>query len=304
MFSQPPEVNRVGLGVARVVPAGAPTPLGEGARRASAPGRRVAAVVGFLDSNQQRNSGAVWGAGGGGLSATKLGVFWWVGGAIGVQKPCKSAVLHFYQHSRVRSGVGLLLVLSGGVVRLAEPISRRGQARLSCERRCCDGFGVRLRDLRERTRSRLGDLCWVARRYRQRTRRWSRCGLGIGGSRSTRRRVRPAAASWVAAVRARAGRLAGSDPGRARAEAARRAAGKVRRYCAANRLNRLGTLTYRGEGCHDPRVPSAAIWRGSSVGCARGLVASGCRMCGCRSGIRAGTGCTRTSRSAASCRAA
>jgi hypothetical protein len=26
----------------------------------------------------------------------------------------------------------------------------------------------------------------------------------------------------------------------------------VRRYCAANRLNRLGTLTYRGEGCHDP----------------------------------------------------
>jgi hypothetical protein len=27
----------------------------------------------------------------------------------------------------------------------------------------------------------------------------------------------------------------------------------LRRYCAANRLNRLGTLTYRGEGCHDPR---------------------------------------------------
>jgi hypothetical protein len=26
----------------------------------------------------------------------------------------------------------------------------------------------------------------------------------------------------------------------------------VRRYCAANRLNRLGTLTYRGAGCHDP----------------------------------------------------
>ena len=24
--------------------------------------------------------------------------------------------------------------------------------------------------------------------------------------------------------------------------------------CAANRLNRLGTLTYRGEGCHDPRA--------------------------------------------------
>jgi hypothetical protein len=28
----------------------------------------------------------------------------------------------------------------------------------------------------------------------------------------------------------------------------------VRRYGAANRLNRLGTLTYRGEGCHDPRA--------------------------------------------------
>lgn len=32
----------------------------------------------------------------------------------------------------------------------------------------------------------------------------------------------------------------------------RRARGKLRRYCAANGLNRLGTLTYRGEGCHDP----------------------------------------------------
>ena len=41
------------------------------------------------------------------------------------------------------------------------------------------------------------------------------------------------------------------DPARSAAEAARRARGKVRRYCAANRLNRLGTLTYRGVGCHD-----------------------------------------------------
>jgi hypothetical protein len=32
----------------------------------------------------------------------------------------------------------------------------------------------------------------------------------------------------------------------------RRARGKLRRYCAANRLNRLGTLTYAGQGCHDP----------------------------------------------------
>ena len=36
-------------------------------------------------------------------------------------------------------------------------------------------------------------------------------------------------------------------------EAPRRARGKVRRYCAANALNRFGTLTYRGEGEVDPR---------------------------------------------------
>jgi hypothetical protein len=42
------------------------------------------------------------------------------------------------------------------------------------------------------------------------------------------------------------------DAERAVEEAARRARAKVRRYAAANRLNRLGTLTYRGEGCHDP----------------------------------------------------
>lgn len=44
------------------------------------------------------------------------------------------------------------------------------------------------------------------------------------------------------------------DPERAGMEAARRARGQLRRYCAANRLNRLGTLTYRGEGCHDQRA--------------------------------------------------
>jgi len=43
------------------------------------------------------------------------------------------------------------------------------------------------------------------------------------------------------------------EPGRSEREAARRARGQVRRFCAANRLNRLGTLTYRGEGCHDAR---------------------------------------------------
>lgn len=43
-----------------------------------------------------------------------------------------------------------------------------------------------------------------------------------------------------------------ADPARARLEAARRARKKVRIYCAANRLNRLGTLTYAGAGCQDP----------------------------------------------------
>jgi len=46
---------------------------------------------------------------------------------------------------------------------------------------------------------------------------------------------------------------AAADPVRAAEEAARRARSKSRRYCAANRLNRLGTLTYRGAGCHDPK---------------------------------------------------
>lgn len=45
-----------------------------------------------------------------------------------------------------------------------------------------------------------------------------------------------------------------SDPARAALEAARRARSKLRRYAAANRLNRLGTLTYAEEGCHDPRA--------------------------------------------------
>jgi hypothetical protein len=39
---------------------------------------------------------------------------------------------------------------------------------------------------------------------------------------------------------------------RAAEEAARRARTRIRRYGASNRLNRLGTLTYAGAGCHDP----------------------------------------------------
>ena len=42
------------------------------------------------------------------------------------------------------------------------------------------------------------------------------------------------------------------DPEEASKVAARRARTRVRRYCAANRLNRLATLTYRGVGCHEP----------------------------------------------------
>src|SRR5438094_4137091 len=45
------------------------------------------------------------------------------------------------------------------------------------------------------------------------------------------------------------GREATED--RAITEGVRRARGAVRRYCAANELDRLGTLTYRGAGCHD-----------------------------------------------------
>lgn len=50
-----------------------------------------------------------------------------------------------------------------------------------------------------------------------------------------------------------------ADPERSRAEAARRAMATVRRYCAANGLNRLGTLTYAGDGCHDPLVLRADV---------------------------------------------
>ena len=108
-----------------------------------------------------------------------------------------------------------------------------------------------------------------------------------GGSLSVRRLVAPS----------------GRPPNvvRAREEAARRARAKIRRYGAANRLNRLGTLTYRGEGCHDPARLRSDL-AGSSASCARASAMRRSRMCGCRSGIRAGTVCTRISRLAALCR--
>lgn len=48
-------------------------------------------------------------------------------------------------------------------------------------------------------------------------------------------------------------RGAPADPERSRVESGRRSRRRLRRYCAANRLDRLGTLTYAGDGCHDPR---------------------------------------------------
>jgi hypothetical protein len=51
----------------------------------------------------------------------------------------------------------------------------------------------------------------------------------------------------------RAPRVGGGAPDvvRSQQEAAQRARTKVRRCCAANRLNRLATLTYAGAGCFD-----------------------------------------------------
>lgn len=46
----------------------------------------------------------------------------------------------------------------------------------------------------------------------------------------------------------------GRDPDRAAEKAASRARSKLRRYCAANRLNRMGTLTYGEPRCTDPRL--------------------------------------------------
>jgi hypothetical protein len=60
---------------------------------------------------------------------------------------------------------------------------------------------------------------------------------------------------------------------RAAEEAGRRARAKIRRYAAANRLNRLGTLTYGGEGCHDParlRADLALFFRELRAGLAAG----------------------------------
>lgn len=90
------------------------------------------------------------------------------------------------------------------------------------------------------------------------------------------RLVEPVPARWVLNVYPGAGEAGGcfvpsvvrrstgvrgaaADPQRAAVEAGRRARGSVRRYCAHNGLTRLGTLTYAGVGCHDPREARADV---------------------------------------------
>ncbi len=64
------------------------------------------------------------------------------------------------------------------------------------------------------------------------------------------------------------------DPDRSVNEAARRARAKVRRYCVANGLNRLGTLTYAGEGCWEQgqlRADLGGFWRRLRAGVGEAL---------------------------------
>jgi hypothetical protein len=91
---------------------------------------------------------------------------------------------------------------------------------------------------------------------------------GFGVSASSRRRslwtltLYPDAAEAGGSLRANrpvGRRPSVGDPERSKFEAVRRARGQIRRYCAANRLNRLGTLTYAGEGLHDPRSLRADV---------------------------------------------
>lgn len=57
---------------------------------------------------------------------------------------------------------------------------------------------------------------------------------------------------WTRKVTPYVTRGEAADPERSAAEAGRRAKARLRRYCVANKLNRLGTLTYSGDGCFDP----------------------------------------------------
>jgi hypothetical protein len=99
-------------------------------------------------------------------------------------------------------------------------------------------------------------------------------GVAVGGAPSLElatKLVCPFEACWILGLYPEAGEASGTflartqpnrdgrpsgpalDPDRASSEAARRARTKVRRYAAANRLDRLVTLTYRGAGQHNER---------------------------------------------------
>lgn len=94
-----------------------------------------------------------------------------------------------------------------------------------------------------------------------------------------------AGGSWLSGAGRREPSRGGvPDPERSAAEAARRARGQIRRYGAANGLNRLGTLTYAGPGCQDERESSGGTWPSSSGRCAPSWASERSRICGCRSG--------------------
>ena len=74
-----------------------------------------------------------------------------------------------------------------------------------------------------------------------------------------------------------------ADAERSAEGAGRRARANLRRYRAANWLNRLGPLTYRDEGCHDPAVVRehlADFFRALRVqlGCSSVCLPSRCRF--------------------------
>jgi hypothetical protein len=81
---------------------------------------------------------------------------------------------------------------------------------------------------------------------------------GPGWSLTLYPEAREASGRFVATIDTWVGRKGvpgeGQNPERSKRVASSRAKTAVRRYCAANRLNRLGTLTYAGKGCHDPRA--------------------------------------------------
>ena len=85
----------------------------------------------------------------------------------------------------------------------------------------------------------------------------------------------------------------GGDPEESARVAVRRARTRVRRYCAANRLNRLGTLTYRPPFCRDPRVLRAQVGIFFRT-LRRGLGGRHSRTCGPGSGTKTACGCMPT----------